>query len=369
MLQRAADASSQVHVFYDHQAFTAQRVGGVSRYFCEVISRLPAYDVQADVFYGLNWNEYAQRMAPGVGVNVPPLPRTYRVRRLVNKWTQIPYLAAIRPEVIHKTFYAMEWLPADSKLVITIHDMIHEAIPHHDPAVAKAKQYWCARADHIMAVSQATCDDLMRIYSVPARKVSVVHLGRSVFQDKAKAEPPIRDEFILYVGTRSAYKNFAALAAAYAGSDRLRRQYRLLCFGGGPLTASEVSQIRAYGITDEIIHCEGSDDLLCACYQHAKAFVYPSLMEGFGLPLVEAMSLGCPVFCSDIPPFREVAGDAAMYFDPASVPDIRLLLERNILERGRLLESGSAGVDRSRRFSWDRCAKETAEIYHALARS
>jgi glycosyltransferase involved in cell wall biosynthesis len=81
------------------------------------------------------------------------------------------------------------------------------------------------------------------------------------------------------------------------------------------------------------------------------------------------MSFGCPIFCSDIPPFREVAGDVAIYFDPSSVVDIRLVLEHNILEPGRLLESGSSGLERSRMFSWDRCAKQTSEIYHALARS
>jgi glycosyltransferase involved in cell wall biosynthesis len=252
-------------------------------------------------------------------------------------------------------------------VVITIHDMIHELTPSFQPSVQQDKHVWCQRADHIVAISQATCDDLMRVYDVPARKISVVHHGASLLPNEHTFDRPVPGDFILYVGTRGHYKNFRALAAAYAAAERVRDRYRFVCFGGGPLTADEVHHLSGLGILDRIDVTRGSDELLARFYRHARALVYPSLQEGFGLPLVEAMLRGCPVLCSDIRPFREIVAGAGCYFDPKSVTDMAVTLNTGLSDERRLAELGERGRDRSRLFTWERCAKHTADIYHSLA--
>ncbi len=353
-------------VSFDHQAFTSQRFGGVSRYFAELISHLPEHGVRPSVFCGLNTNHYTKKLKNAIGVSTPWIPHTVRFRRLINQLSQTSYFSATRPRIVHKTGYSLERLPSNTKIVITVHDMIHESMPAWEPEIGRAKHYWCQRADHIIAISRSTRDDLLRSYGVPASKVTVVHHGTSVLRSRTCGRP-LPDEYVLYVGTRARYKNFKLLAAAWAKARGVRRRYRLVCFGGGPLSAEEKSHLKSLGIEDRVTVVAGSDEALGAYYTHASAFVCPSQQEGFGLPLLEAMASGCPVLCSDIRPFREVAGEAAAYFDPASLADISGVLSGYLNDPEWSAESRARGLERSREFSWDVSAARTAEIYHALA--
>lgn len=365
---KPTNRSREIAVMFDHHAFTMQRFGGVSRYFCELIRHLPPHGIEPDVFLGLNANDYAKGMLSRFGLGVPPVRHTVTIRKLINRWGQASYLRFRHPQVIHKTGYSYEPVPKAAGIVITIHDMIHESMPSWEPLVRRAKEFWCKRADHIIAISQATCDDLLRIYDVPPAKVTVIHHGASLLPSRGSARP-VPEEYVLYVGTRERYKNFPAFAEAWAGTGGACDRYRLVCFGGGPLTSVELAQLHALGIQDRVVMLTGGDTLLASCYEHAEALVCPSLQEGFGLPLLEAMAADCPVVCSAIAPFKEVAGGAALYFDPSSVADMRRLLSRYLNDPSRMLEARAHGLERSRRFSWDRCARQTAEVYRLLADS
>jgi glycosyltransferase involved in cell wall biosynthesis len=177
-------------------------------------------------------------------------------------------------------------------------------------------------------------------------------------QPVVQAGPPS----LLYVGERFAYKNFKVLAAAWRQSDWLRREFKLVCFGGPPPSAEEAS------LPGRVEFQRGDDLALATAYRQASVLIYPSLYEGFGLPLLEAFNLDCPVVTSGCGSIREVAGEAAQYFEAAS-PDSLVEALRRVLGDVAWRETlTNRGRDRAATFSWKRCAEATAEAYRvALA--
>jgi glycosyltransferase involved in cell wall biosynthesis len=170
--------------------------------------------------------------------------------------------------------------------------------------------------------------------------------------------------FLLYVGYRGGYKNFAALLRAYARSPLLRREFLVVCFGGGRFKERELRQISEQNVQrDNVRYLSGSDDLLAALYAAAAALVYPSLYEGFGMPPLEAMSMGCPVVCSNASSLPEVVGEAAEFFDPLREDDLVAAIERVVTSDERRQALVASGRDKCAMFSWQRCVEETMAIY------
>ena len=220
----------------------------------------------------------------------------------------------------------------------------------------------------IICISENTRKDLLEIIDVDPQKVSVVHLGYSLsIPASKKMEKIIQHPYLLYVGKRGGYKNFERLLNAYADSNRLKKDFCLVCFGGGDFISEELDYINHLGISkDRILYCSGDDTLLAKFYFHASAFVYPSLYEGFGIPLLEAMSFSCPVICSNISSIPEVAGDAAEYFDPYSVENIMDAIENVVYSDHKRNHLIPLGLKRIEEFSWEKCAIKTKSIYSSL---
>jgi glycosyltransferase involved in cell wall biosynthesis len=143
----------------------------------------------------------------------------------------------------------------------------------------------------------------------------------------------------------------------------------VVCFGGGDLREDELELMRELALSPALVEqVGGGDDVLAVYYENAAAFVYPSLYEGFGIPPLEAMALGCPVVCSNTSSIPEVVGDAGEYFDPADVDSIRTSLENVLQSNERRAELIQKGFKKRAEFSWERCAKETLKIYRGLAK-
>jgi glycosyltransferase involved in cell wall biosynthesis len=173
--------------------------------------------------------------------------------------------------------------------------------------------------------------------------------------------------YLLYVGHRGGYKNFEGFLRAYASSLWLSDNFNVVCFGGGIFSRDEVALIKSLRLSmNHVIQVNGGDNKLASVYRDAALFVYPSLYEGFGIPPLEAMSLGCPVACSNTSSIPEVAGDAAEYFDPYDLDSMRTAMELVLSSEVRLNELIKLGKFRCARFSWDRCAKETLSVYKGL---
>ena len=116
----------------------------------------------------------------------------------------------------------------------------------------------------------------------------------------------------------------------------------------------------------DVYQVSGSDAILAGLYQNAKAFVYPSLYEGFGIPLLEAMSFDCPVACSSVSSIPEVVGDAGAYYDPTNIDDMCKTIEQLVMDESLRKQLIMAGRERIKAFSWERCAAETLEVYRRV---
>jgi glycosyltransferase involved in cell wall biosynthesis len=247
--------------------------------------------------------------------------------------------------------------------------MTHELYPESfaDNGVTSIrKKRCCDRADKIIAISNTTKNDLIRLFGIDPEKIHVIYLANpleNIMPDCRRNT--LSSNYILYVGDRHGYKNFNALVQAYARSKKTNRSFHLVCFGGGVLSPNERKYFSALGIDKNVCQISGNDHLLALYYQNARAFVCPSLYEGFGLPLLEAMSYGCPVICSRKGSIPEVAGNAGIYFDPGSVDDMQSVLEKMLFDDSILKESAVRGIERNKQFSWDQCAHETLKVYQS----
>jgi glycosyltransferase involved in cell wall biosynthesis len=257
--------------------------------------------------------------------------------------------------------------------VTTLHDMILERFPQHFERAEqqRAERYRALRrAQAIICISDNTRIDLLSTYPEFEGKTRVVWHG--VDQTFSTAPRPQARErpYLLFVGTRGGYKNFNPLLRAFGASAKLASSFDLVCFGGGGLQPAERAEAAAAGLReDQLIQLSGSDAELACAYRHARLFVFPSEYEGFGMPLTEAMVQGCPIVCSRASSFPEVAGDAAVYFDPKDVDGLRVALETIALNDQAHSEMAVRSRDRAALFSWARCASETAAVYQRVLAS
>ena len=206
------------------------------------------------------------------------------------------------------------------------------------------------RADAIIVPSQFTADELMDLYNIPAQKIHVVHHGGPGWQ--ISPEPLVENRF-LFVGNRTYYKNFTVVLEALKMVPEVT-----LLIAGPPLNDMEIKLIDDLGICGQIKVVNASDEELKKLYASSSALIFPSLMEGFGLPALEAFAADCPVICSDIPVFHEVCGDAALYFKPDSPAMLADAMKENI--KHRFTENIAAQLVK---FSWKKCAAETLSVY------
>lgn len=363
--------SRPVRVLYDYQAFALQRAGGVSRYIVETAARIalePDLDVSilAPLHFNLHLVAGRRDLYRGVGVGTP-----FAKRRLLGKLNHLASKAALRlskPDLVHETYYApRSCAPPDAIRVLTVHDLTQELLPQYFPdpdTMIAIKRQAILRADHLICNTQNTKRDLLDHYDVAPENITVTLFGTNIGTVNAGAYSTSKP-YILYVGSRGAYKNFPDLLEAYARSQ-LSKDYQILCFGGHPWTRAERERFAELGLNTPPLLLGGSDEVLASLYRGAAAFVYPSLYEGFGIPLLEAMTLGCPIIASDIPAFREVAGNAAEYFPLDGIEPIQCALKAVLSSPERARQLADRGKCRVANFSWDACAKATADVYRQL---
>jgi glycosyltransferase involved in cell wall biosynthesis len=363
-------------ILFDQQIFSLQEYGGISRYICNLAINLSKIkETQVKVIAPMYINKYLENVPSNIvsGKKIKAISGTKRIINVVNQIMALPEMRSFKPDIFHETFYSpLSFAPKNSHRVITVYDMMHELYPSmflKRDFTAKWKKIAVKRSEHVICISESTRKDLLEYYDLPENKVSVVHLGFDKLDESEDEScvPAGSNPYILYVGGRATYKNFNRLLQAYARNKFLYDNTRLVCFGGGRFTDSELRVIRELGIKEnQIEQVEGDDKILASYYRKAEVFAYPSIYEGFGIPLLEAMSLKCPVVCSNTSSFPEVAGDAGEYFDPANIDSISSAIESVVSSPEKRIELVLRGIERCKLFSWKRCAEETYEIYNGL---
>jgi glycosyltransferase involved in cell wall biosynthesis len=371
----------RLRVMFDPQIFCHQRFGGISRYVCNIaleMSRMTG--VTPQIIAPFHFNEYLDQLPRS-------LVRGRRVRwlegltALAYGLSVIPGKVAARnfePDVLHNTYYFPVKPPSGTRGILTVYDMIHEKYPKYfaaSPFITRIKAASVAAADHVICISESTRCDVLATYDIPEERVSVTHLGfdplASLLGGESSSDFKIRvlgadAPYLLYVGSRVNYKNFRGLLDAYANSASLRADFFFLCFGGGEFTAAERAAISKAGVAGRVRFLGGSDAALAASYANASLFVCPSFYEGFGIPVLEAMSLDCPVACSNSSSLPEVVGDAATLFDPADRDSIRSALESVLGSPSAVTALKERGRIRTQLFSWRGCAERTLDIYRRV---
>lgn len=354
-------------VIFTPEIFTLQSIGGISRYFSELFRYWPVEHRRPLVVAGLHSNLYLQGRSGILGFYCP---RAQSLRLRLNQ-RLCHRIADRHPDaVVHQTYYSENHFSSSHPRVVTVHDMIDELFPERSSPVSSAvKRRNCEQADRIIAVSQTTKDDIVRLFQIEPDKITVIHHGVTQPVYELKERRQSLAPTLLYVGQRGEYKNFARLLWAFAGSKFLKRNFQLLAIGGGPFTPAEEKLLRNLGISDRVQQAHGDDRFLFESYRTATALIYPSLYEGFGMPLLEAMAVGTPVICARSSSLPEVAADAAAYFDGTSVEEIQTVLEATLSNHAQLDQLSERGRRRAEHFSWTRCACETMEVYKRCAES
>jgi glycosyltransferase involved in cell wall biosynthesis len=233
----------------------------------------------------------------------------------------------------------------------TILDLQHEFLPRNFPRWELAYRRYAygataRRSKIVIAISEHARETLVERLSLDPERVRTIHLG--VDRERFSPADVRREPFLLYPANRWPHKNHETLFRAL----ELLPGHRLVLTGyDGAVPAGVESPGRV------------PHDELVSLYRRAAALVFPSLYEGFGQPVLEALACGCPVACSDLPALREVAGETAEYFDPLE-PESIADATRDAIARG-----GGSGPERAARFSWDECARKHDAVYRELGRA
>jgi len=336
-------------ILYDNTIFNLQRYGGISRYFTEIIRRIEEdKDVGVSLFKGMDI-----------------LP--YRFLNLNNPFLNHK-LSNPKCDIYHPTYYSsMVKRRKGVKTIVTVYDMIHELYLSKIDDLNKdleVKRKSIHNADHIICISEKTKQDLQEIYKIKDDSVSVVYFGSYVDSLKQEGEGFRQPDkpYIFYVGKRSHYKNFRVLVQAF-NSLGLKKKFDLICSGGGPFSKQELSEFRRMKLEDSIKYVAGPNEFLYLYYKNAVFLVYPSLYEGFGLPILEAMGNDCAVIAANAGSIPEVAGDSALLFSPEDVDELCHCMKTFLNNDSVRNDYIKRGKERVKLFSWDKTAKDTLEVY------
>lgn len=379
-------------VLFDHQIFSIQKYGGISRYFVQIISNLPrSIDWELAVKYTdnmyirqLNLSREIKEMYDPYDVFMPGINfrgkgRLFNLLKKIdkrkgydcyslNREFSIELLKKGDFDIFHPTYYDdyfLEFL-GDKPFVLTIHDMIHELYPEmlFDLLTLKRKAELAYKADHIIAVSENTKKDIIEIFGIPEGRISVVYHA-NILNPNNILDHPLPERFLLYVGERSYYKNFLFFITAISQILIDDPDLKLICTGR-PFSSFENDFCDRLGILEQIILKPADDRELAFLYSKALALIFPSYSEGFGIPILEAFAMSCPVVLSDIKCFREIAADAALFFDPKSVINIKNVVKEIIYNNETRKKLIDRGHKRTSLFSWAESALSTANIYFKI---
>jgi glycosyltransferase involved in cell wall biosynthesis len=364
-------------ILYDHQCFSNQEFGGISRYFTELIyyyQKTKLADIEIALRYSNNY--YLNKLQTDEIKNYLKGKKFYgkiTLINILNNKISFQKLNAGNFDIFHPTYYNPYFLKAlkDKPFVITVYDMIHELFPssvHPLDRTIRHKKQVLEKARKVICISNNTKIDLLRFYNLDESKIEVIHLAHTTFdktENQAEHMINLPSKYILYVGGRKYYKNFNRMIKALSDIFKQNREIKLICVGGGKFSDDEENLFIENDIKSQVEHYKVNDESLGILYANALCFIYPSLYEGFGIPILEAFSYGCPVVCSNASSFPEVAMNAAEYFDPLDVNSIKDSVQSILSDDSKRFALKVAGFERAKDFSWEKTAQKTFEVYQS----
>lgn len=388
-------------IAFDYSSILTERTG-VGQYTVKLLEALLKMDRENSYVPYVLYSLTNYLLHPGLRKKIQPPPGaclefvSVPVPFQVLRYLQIPgfrgmineyMLGGLAADIIHSnTFCVPRIRDKKKRVVVTVYDTsvvtnpeCHKKlnIVHCTSGIKEAVQY----ADRIIAISEHTKRDIIKYFNAPEELITVTHLAAGPEYREVKDAAAIRqaknkyslpENYILFVGSLEPRKNIKGLLKAYSIIPAgMRKAFPLVIAGAKGWLNSDIPPLLASLGIKESVRFTGYIDSadISALYSGAVLFVYPSLYEGFGLPILEAMSCGTPVVTSNTSSMPEVAGDAALLVDPLNAEELAFGMETVLEKESLRVEMKKKGLARAASFSWDRCAKETVEVYRKVAAS
>lgn len=372
---------------------TGQR-SGIEQYTLKILERLVKNDPDNTyVLFYVAYRDWDKRLKDFL--DGTPWSRSANVEIKKLQWINAPLL-------LHALWKPLDWPKADKicggldvmwqpsprllpvskscQTVITFHDLVFELFPQFYPLQSRLWQwqmsypYLARTADRIIAVSNSTKQDLMRIYKIDPNKITVVYEGvdpvyfepiDSVLLADLRQKFQVPGDYLYYLGSLEPRKNVTAIirGLSYLKSQGFVNIKLVVSGGKGWLNEAIFAEVEKLGLKSEVIFTGAVSEIeKNAWLKGAKAFVFPSLYEGFGLPVLEAMAASCPVITSQVSSLPEVVGDTALLINPEKQTELNLALTKLLSDTNLAAELSRRGRERAKQFTWEAAAEQTLRV-------
>lgn len=362
-------------LLYDNQIFNMVNYGGISRYFYELMKGIShlGHSPKSTVLYSSNVytkdNDFfdSREFLPNFNFR-----GKYLITKQLNHFHREYLIKKSDFDVFHPTYYDSCFIRKlkNKPFVVTFHDLIHEKFGETFPNQLRANTQFfedrkelLKRASGIISISNNTKRDLIELYGVNPSKISVIHLANSLSTTALRKDRSLGD-YILFVGVRRGYKNFDRFVSAIA-PILTKESINLICAGGGEFDVDERALIQKLKIESRVIQVAIDDAQLAQLYHNALFFAFPSLYEGFGIPILEAFACGCPALLSNSSSFPEVAKDSAQFMESSDIDDIYEKVSLLITDSDLRTKLSLMGLNRLQEFSWDKTCQQTVQVYES----
>jgi glycosyltransferase involved in cell wall biosynthesis len=358
-----------IEILFDAKIFSQQNAGGISKYWAEIILQafksencelslkiIRKENADRNIFYTslkyyLNYNPKIPSGSPSDLI---------KIQRQISQ---------PKEKILHSSYMLPLFLPRKSTPILTVHDLIHrKSRPSSlralirklllDFSILRAKAYIC--------VSRETQAELNHFYPNAMNKSQkVIYHGvdQVFFKKSTEMNQKIsRIPFVLFVGKRDGYKNFEYLLKSFENNEKIG-SLSIICVGGGEFNREENELIEKIGLTSRLVHFSKVTDIeLAELYSQALALVYPSSMEGFGMPILEAMASGCAVICSNSSSMGEISSGHNYPIDLGNAISLSTVLAE-LLSKGHAKEKRDAAMLHAQLFTWQKAWHETERFY------
>ena len=360
---------------------TPKNKTGIGRYLLNLVEALQTVDRENDYYLFVQSDDVEGFNIYSPNFNVVPVDSSIlRKTHIRIVWEQVvlPFrLKKLKIDVLHSPNFTCPYF-CRVKKVVTFHDMTYFIHPEvHTPLKREMFKMYIKlssfAADKILAISQNTVIDIVKYTGVGESKVVLTALAVDKrFYEAGELDAEIlkkygvTDSYLLYVGTVEPRKNILRLLQAYNSLDEvLKKTYKLVICGKKGWLYKEIFDYFNETGLDKYVHFTGfvQDEDLPQLYKGASAFLYVSIYEGFGFPVLEAMACGTPVITSGLSSMKEIAGDAALLVNPYDIEDIKKAICKLVDDDRFAVVQREKGVERAKEYSWELCAKNTLEAY------
>lgn len=359
-------------ILFDYKIFYQQEYGGISNYFFNLGKQLLNLNIDIKfnclMYRTKHLTNLPENNFKGFNVSFIPGKLNPLLEKINKKYFEKTYSKS-NFSIIHETYYSKHTF-GNVKKILTVYDMINELYPqsnNNSKEISNIKKESINRSDHIICISESCKNDLIKLFKIDPSKITVTHLASDIRVENVLLKNKKYKDFILYVGSRRGYKNFSSLIEVFSKSHYLKNNFKIAVYGGEKFGNKDIDILKKFNFPRDNIWIVNSKKFsLKDMYSNVSLFVYPSMYEGFGLPLVEAMSCGCPIVCSNVGSLEEVGGEGLKYFDINDNSHMSYVIENILKSKEAQEQLIDYGYNRSKKFSWKKCASETLNTYKNL---